>query len=73
MRESRTWPPRSVLSKFTQPCPCQDDFRQSFYTVAHEPGTPFGLGHRTIPLLAEEAMVNVDVVDGHIMQVEIIL
>jgi hypothetical protein len=56
-----------------QPCRCKDDFCQSFYTVDHEPGAPFGADLRTVPLLAEEAMVNVDVVDGRIVQVEIIL
>jgi hypothetical protein len=59
--------------RVVQPCRCQDDFCQSFYTDDHEPGTSWGADHRTVPLRPEEAMVNVDVADGEIVQIEIIL
>src|SRR4051794_9482109 len=56
------------------PCPCKDTFCQSFYTADHTPGHRYeGDDHRTIPLLPDGEMVNLDVVDGKIVHVEIIL
>jgi hypothetical protein len=56
-----------------QPCPCPDKFCQSFYTENHTAGTPYGGDHRTVPLLPEGVMVNLDVVGGQIVHVEIIV
>ena len=55
------------------PCPCPDNFCQSFHTEYHLPGTPWEGVHRTVPLLPEGEMVNLDVVDGRIVYVEIIV
>ncbi|MDD9381371.1 hypothetical protein M8Z33_32915 [Streptomyces sp. ZAF1911] len=53
-------------------CGCGDDFCQSFRTHPHPPGTPYGPGHRTVPLLPERGMLIVDAVDGRIVYVEIL-
>ncbi|KDN88024.1 hypothetical protein [Kitasatospora cheerisanensis] len=53
-------------------CGCGDAFCQSFRTVPHPPGRPYGPGHRSLPLFAEEGMVVLDVVDGRIMYVELV-
>ncbi|MFJ7157968.1 hypothetical protein ACIQUQ_23950 [Streptomyces sp. NPDC101118] len=52
-------------------CPCTDDFCQSFRT-APGPDGPYGPGHRCLPLLAEQGMLNLDVVQGRIVYVEVI-
>lgn len=59
--------------RIRQPCGCFDEFCQSFYTEDHRPGTPYESEHRTVPLLPEDVMVNLDVVDGRIVYVEIIV
>jgi hypothetical protein len=56
-----------------QPCSCGDDFCQSFNTGDREPGSPYGPDHRTVPLLPDSVMVNLDVVGGRIVYVEIIV
>ena len=56
-----------------QPCRCHDDFCQSFSTEPHEPGTPNGADHRTVPLLPDGVMVNLDVVEERILYVEVIV
>ena len=56
-----------------RPCSCDDDFCQSFYTEDHESGTPFGADHRTVPLFPDSVMVNLDVVEGRLVFVEIII
>jgi hypothetical protein len=56
-----------------EPCRCRDDFCQSFYTEPHAQGTPYGPGHRTVPLLPDGVMVNLDVVEERIVHVEIIV
>lgn len=53
-------------------CACADDFCQSFCTEAHPQGQPYGPGHRCIPLLPASGLVNLDVVDGRIVYVEVI-
>ncbi|WP_433890522.1 hypothetical protein [Streptomyces sp. CA-111067] len=53
-------------------CDCGDDFCQSILTADHPRGEPFGEGHRCVALLPSEGMLNVDVVHGRIMYVEII-
>ncbi|MFJ6938054.1 hypothetical protein [Streptomyces sp. NPDC101132] len=52
-------------------CPCADDFCQSFYT-APPPDGPYGPGHRCLPLLPDQGMLNLDVVTGRIVYVEVI-
>ncbi|MFM9370000.1 hypothetical protein [Streptomyces sp. Da 82-17] len=54
------------------PCGCGDDFCQSFRTSDHPPGTPYGPRHRCVPLLPERGMLNLDVVAGRIVYVEVI-
>ncbi|WP_369145891.1 hypothetical protein [Streptomyces sp. R44] len=54
------------------PCGCSDDFCQSISTADRRPGTPFGEGHRCVPLLADTGMLNLDVVHGRIVYVEIL-
>jgi hypothetical protein len=53
-------------------CGCDDDFCQSFRTEPHPDGQPFGPGHRCVPLSPSKGMINLDVVDGRIMYVEVI-
>ncbi|WP_326590931.1 hypothetical protein [Streptomyces sp. NBC_01294] len=53
-------------------CGCGDDFCQSIRTDPHPPGTPYGPGHRNVPLLPERGMLILDVVDGRIVYVEIL-
>ncbi|WP_327262371.1 hypothetical protein OG444_13270 [Streptomyces sp. NBC_01232] len=53
-------------------CGCGDDFCQSFRTEPHPPGTPFGPGHRNVPLLPDRGYLILDVVHGRIMFVEVL-
>ncbi|MFB6630089.1 hypothetical protein ACFCWY_09345 [Streptomyces sp. NPDC056362] len=53
-------------------CGCSDDFCQSISTQDRRPGTPFGEGHRCLPLLADEGMLVLDVVHGRIAYIEIL-
>ncbi len=52
-------------------CRCKDDFCSSFYTAQKPIGT-YGTGHRTVELSPETGMVILDLVDTHIMQVEVL-
>lgn len=53
-------------------CGCPDDHCQSFYTYDHPEGERFGEGHRTVVLLPETGMLNLDVAHGRIMCVEVL-
>ncbi|MFP3967271.1 hypothetical protein SMC26_33575 [Actinomadura fulvescens] len=53
-------------------CGCGDDFCQSFRTEVHPQGQPYGPGHRCVPLTPSNGMLNLDVVNGRIMFVEVI-
>ena len=53
-------------------CECGDEFCQSIRTAEHEPGTPYGPGHRNVLLDPEEGMLILDVVDERIMYIEIL-
>ncbi|WP_369182125.1 hypothetical protein [Streptomyces sp. Y1] len=53
-------------------CGCSDDFCQSFRTAPHQPGTPYGPGHRCLPLLPAKGDLVLDVVDGRIVYVEVL-
>ncbi|MFJ5228977.1 hypothetical protein ACIQBJ_03660 [Kitasatospora sp. NPDC088391] len=53
-------------------CGCGDDFCRSFATAVHPPGTPYGPGHRCVPLLPARGMLVLDVVDGRIVYVEVL-
>ena len=55
------------------PCSCGDDFCQSFSTGGHTAGKRYEGDHRTVPLLPDGVMVNVDVAEGVIVYVEILL
>jgi hypothetical protein len=52
-------------------CRCNDDFCQSFYT-APPPDGAYGPGHRNVPLLPDQGMLVLDVVDGSIKYVEVL-
>lgn len=58
--------------RFFDECGCQDDFCQSIRTADHPQGQPYGDGHRCVPLLPPTGMLNLDVVHGRIMYVEIL-
>jgi hypothetical protein len=58
--------------RFFGECGCGDDFCQSIRAADHPEGQPYGEGHRCVPLLPARGMVNVDVVHGQIMYVEIL-
>jgi hypothetical protein len=53
------------------PCACDDELCQSFCTEFHPPGTRYEGEHRTVPLHPEDVMVNLDVVDGRIVYMEL--
>ena len=53
-------------------CGCGDGFCQSFHTEDHPHGQPYGPGHRCVNLIPSKGMLNLDVVDGRIMYVEVI-
>lgn len=53
-------------------CDCGDDFCQSIHTAAHTKGQPYGDGHRCVPLLPEEGMLVLDVVNGRIVYIEVL-
>ncbi|MEV6250856.1 hypothetical protein AB0M38_32505 [Streptomyces sp. NPDC051742] len=54
------------------PCGCSDDFCQSIRTSGHPQGQPYGEGHRCVPLLPEDGMLNLDVLNGRIAFIEIL-
>ncbi len=54
------------------PCGCSDDFCQSIRTSDHPQGQPYGEGHRCVPLLPVQGMLNLDVVHGRIAFIEIL-
>ncbi|ATZ26810.1 hypothetical protein SLAV_25065 [Streptomyces lavendulae subsp. lavendulae] len=53
-------------------CGCGDDFCQSIRTGTHVPGTPYGPGVRSVHLLPERGMLNLDVLHGRIEYVEVL-
>lgn len=52
-------------------CRCGDDFCAMFYT-APRPGGAWGVGLRTVGLHPQRGMINVDVLDGKIVAVEVL-
>jgi hypothetical protein len=52
-------------------CECEDEFCASFYT-APRPEGPYGPGHENIELEPSTGMVVLDVVEGRLMQVEVL-
>ena len=52
-------------------CRCGDDFCATFYT-APKPKGAWGSEHESIPLDMEDGYLNVDVVDGKIVSVEVL-
>ena len=57
--------------RIVERCRCRDDFCTSFYTQRKPQGS-YGPGHSTVPLDPAEGMINVDVVDGVIVHVEVL-
>lgn len=53
-------------------CGCGDDFCQSIHTAVRQKGTPYGEGHRCVPLSPSEGMLILDVVYGRIMYIEVL-
>ncbi|WP_218619485.1 hypothetical protein [Nocardiopsis flavescens] len=58
--------------RLVRPCGCGDGFCQSFFTFDHSHGEAFGPGHRMVALLPETGMINLDVVHGRIVYVEVL-
>jgi hypothetical protein len=52
-------------------CECDDEFCASFYT-APRPDGKYGPGHENIELEPTEGRIILDVVDGRLMQVEVL-
>jgi hypothetical protein len=52
-------------------CECEDEFCASFYT-APRPAGAYGPGHENIQLEPSTGMVILDVVQGRLMQVEVL-
>ncbi|MFE0640841.1 hypothetical protein ACFW2Y_04350 [Streptomyces sp. NPDC058877] len=53
-------------------CGCGDDLCQSIRTSDRPVGTPYGEGHRCLPLLAETGTLVLDLVHGRIDYIEIL-
>ncbi|MFI0371510.1 hypothetical protein ACH35V_26900 [Actinomadura sp. 1N219] len=53
-------------------CDCGDDYCQSIYAAVHPEGQPYGEGHRCVSLLPPEGMLNLDVLNGRIMYIEVL-
>ncbi|GAA2121779.1 hypothetical protein GCM10009759_71780 [Kitasatospora saccharophila] len=58
--------------RLVAPCTCGDGSCRSFRTAAHAPGTPYGPGHRCVPLLPERGLLTLDVVDERVVYVEVL-
>jgi hypothetical protein len=58
--------------RFFGECGCRDDFCQSIRTADHPQGQPYGDGHRTVVLMPDRGMLNLDVAHGRIMYIEIL-
>ncbi|HEY3375920.1 MAG TPA: hypothetical protein VGL77_00365 [Armatimonadota bacterium] len=52
-------------------CRCGDDFCSSIRT-APKPNGPYGPGHHTMVLGPERGMINLDIVNGRIVYIEVI-
>ncbi len=52
-------------------CRCGDDFCATFYIVPKPKGA-WGTGHETLSLDAEKGHLNVDIVNGKIVEVEVL-
>jgi hypothetical protein len=52
-------------------CRCGDDFCATFYT-APKPKGAWGPGHETIALECGDGYLNIDVLDGRIVEVEVL-
>jgi hypothetical protein len=63
--------PSLDAARFVSPCRCGDDFCSSIYT-AIKPSGPWGPNHETVPLGADKGMINLDIVEGKIVYVEIL-
>ncbi|WP_197034640.1 hypothetical protein [Glycomyces sp. NRRL B-16210] len=59
-------------ARMIAPCECGDGFCQSIRTAEHEPGAPYGPGHRNVMLDPEEGMLILDVVDERIVYIEVL-
>jgi len=59
------------LLEIVDRCRCTDDFCSSFYT-APKPVGSYGPNHRNVTLEPSKGMIILDVVDGRIMQVEVL-
>jgi hypothetical protein len=63
--------PSLDAARFVSPCGCGDDICSSIYT-ASKPSGSWGPSHETAPLGPKEGMINLDVVGGKIVYIEII-
>ncbi|MEU2134461.1 hypothetical protein [Streptomyces sp. NPDC018352] len=71
--EGERWLAISVRDvRLVDRCGCGDDFCQSIRTADHVQGQPYGPGHRCVPLMPAEGMLNLDVLDGRIMFIEVL-
>jgi hypothetical protein len=52
-------------------CRCGDDFCATFYTEPKPKGS-YGKNHKCVEVAPERGMIILDVVDGHIMKVEVL-
>ncbi|MCX4750298.1 hypothetical protein OG455_33115 [Kitasatospora sp. NBC_01287] len=58
--------------RLVRECGCASDPCQSLWTADHPAGQPFGAGYRCVPLLTDSGMLNLDVVDGRIVYIEVL-
>ncbi|MGI8467675.1 MAG: hypothetical protein ACR2N3_04410 [Pyrinomonadaceae bacterium] len=57
--------------QITDRCRCGDDFCATIYTVPKPKGA-WGTNHYTLPLDPEKGMINVDILNGKIVEIEIL-
>jgi len=57
--------------RIVERCRCRDDFCATFYT-APPPRGAWGPGHETVALHPDEGYLNIDVLNGQIVSVEVL-
>ncbi|MBU0755876.1 MAG: hypothetical protein KJ645_12100 [Planctomycetes bacterium] len=60
-----------MMTRIVDKCRCGDGFCSSIYAVP-KPFGAWGNGHDTIPLDTEQGMINLDIVDGKIVHIEVL-
>ena len=57
--------------RIVERCGCRDDFCATFYTAPRPVGA-WGLGHETVALDPDQGYLNVDILNGQVVSVEVL-